>query len=287
MLRTAMPSSTTSGGSGSTSASTASGTASSKSKGSKGFSVPEVVKAIVNSGKDHAHISAILKNMTVGGGGGKAKRKRNPLQLDEQSRINMRNETIRYYEKLQEETQSAGVGDHSDFLRDKFEAEKTMYESKLDIVKKWVYEMYPTPPAKNQKGQQLTEEDKKALKAYGVLNRISKRIAKLDDQGINNIIQKYQGKNKLLDNSVWGKLRPILHTYYKAKAKALKENDLAKRREALRAALKQKKQDMAAWRKAHNLQKPNPRRTMRQQLGFQAGLFDLHESCEDTDDDDY
>jgi len=282
MLRTAMPSSTTSGGSGSTSASTASGTASSKSKGSKGsLSRSEMVKAIMNSTKDHTHIAAVLNGMMAGGGGRKARRKRTPLGLDEKTKTQMKEVTVGYYDALA----NIQTSNHKDYLIAKNRAEHDMFAKKYLHLKMWIDRTYPNKPTAT-KGVALDERQKMALKAYGALNRLDKNERKTSDSDA--IIAKYEQKEKFLKDDHFRALQPILKKYYLAKANALAEDDTKKCREDLRAALKEKKQEMAGWRQHHNIApRQKPPRQMRQSLAFQAGLFDLHESCEDTDDDDY
>jgi len=286
MLRTAMAGSTA----GSSEASGATTIKPKKSKGSKGMlSGHEVVKAIMASDKSHADKAAVLK-LLAGGGGGKAKRKRRtPLELDDATREEMRSETIEYYKTLANITEKS----HRKYLGAKIDAEHTMCKNKYEIIRKWVTNNYPVMPPAPAKGLSLNEEQKKAQKAYGVVSRLYKRMFKLDLNGKNIVLEKYehyysQDNGKYLSDQHFLTLKPILKKYYLAKANALAEDDTKKRREALRAALKEKKQEMAGWRQHHNIApRQKPPRQMRQSLAFQAGLFDLHESCEDTDDDDY
>jgi len=288
MLRTAMAGSNAgSSVSGSASASTRSGatTASAKSKGS----LHEVVKAIMASGKSHDDRAAVILKLMAGGGGRKAKRKRRtPLELTEAEMRMMKSSTLDYYKAL------AGIQaqNHSDYLELKIKAEHKMLGKKSAVLQHYIKNKGNVKPVV-KKGEQLSDDDKTLLKAFGALNRLEKRMAKLDpdesnEKGLTAILKKYSDKNKFLNDVYFASLQPILKRYYEAKYQALNKDDTKARREALRAALVAKKKDMAAWRTNHDIPpRQKPPKQIRQSLAFEAGLFDLHESCEDTDDDDY
>ena len=132
-----------------------------------------------------------------------------------------------------------------------------------------------------------SKEINEAKKAWGIVKRLRKKCLETDDLKAEKqkVVKKYKDKHKFLSDTVFQALQQILGRYNEARALAVMKNTQTERRDAMKAALKKKKEEMVEWRKNHEL-KPRPRRAqMQQSLAFETGQHALYE--QDEYDDEY
>lgn len=202
----------------------------------------------ISSTEKERLMQLMAKHISHGGKGGKARRKRFRLQIeDENVKTKLREATKKYYKTMS--MQAARCTSHESYITNKVTAEATLYETKAATLSHYVATKY----GMEQDPRPKTADDN--VKAWGVVHRMQKRA----NITAASVVQRYKDKNKFLGDASFGTVVDILDEFYKDKEAALEELDAEKRKQALKAALKKKRDAMVEWRKTHGIA-PRPRR---------------------------
>lgn len=195
-----------------------------------------------------------------GGKGGKARRKRFRLKIDDDDVISqLRDATKTYYITMSK--QASKCSTHEDYIRHKINAENALYETKAKMLENYVEHKYGLETVPKPK---TADEN---TKAWGVVHRMHKRATITAE----SVVQRYQAKDKFLDDTKFSAVVKILDEFYKEKKTALDETNAEQRKTKLKAALTKKRTAMSSWRSEHSIAARPRRPAAATQVAFHLG----------------